>query len=537
MIEGFPWLLFVVVIFMGPSSRIIIDVCDAQALGFCHRPTLVIPEDVRESRVLTIAHRGASYHVPVEHSLPSYQLALELQADYLEVDLVVSADGILFPMHSVDLNLTTDIATSSVGQQRAPWFSPYANRSGYWAFNYTFAELQTLRLKQREGNSPPRTSIYDHLFQIPSLREVLHLLVEWNTVQLPHLHRDKDVNADTSEAAAVRLPPYLERYKSGLYLEFKTTEWIFAETGQDIVTLLFQDILHDLTDDDAAADTAASHSWKHLLSCYERVRFDEYIVPPLILQSFNGTDLSRFHELWHNAVVNGADTSAGTSNQLSTLAPEPAYILLVDQPTCWDDTFWYMVSRDEYRSYLSGIGCNKACLLIPESNNNTFSNTSTLEEAERLEDAREHLAALIQRVSELQLVLHVWTERPETSYLARTDFPTVTEEIHFLNCNVSHVHGIFTESVDRAVQALQLPCDDGIGSSAKKSPVTNSGGGSTCSIHNPESSMFWIVGLASFVMGMLFLCGIQRALCRKTISSYRVQNSDEFDHELEMSVT
>jgi glycerophosphoryl diester phosphodiesterase len=512
----------------------IVSYAVAQALGYCHRPSLVVPEDLRTSRVLTIAHRGASYHVPVEHSLASYQLALELQADYIEVDMVVSSDGILFPMHSVDLNLTTDIATSALGQQRPPWFSTYANRSGYWSFNYTFAELQTLRLIHREGSTPHRTSIYDHLFAIPSLRDVLQLLVDWNTLQLPLLHREKDLNGDTSDAAASHLAPYLERFKSGLYLEFKTTEWIYAETGLDIVSLLFNDILHDLTTDEAT-DSSSSFGWKDFLSCYERIRFDEYIVPPLILQSFNGTDLSHFHELWHSTIVYGSDTSVGTSNQMSTLAPEPAYILLVDQPACWDDNFWYMVSGNDYRSFLSGIGCNKACLLIPEVEpNNSTDSEGVIEETERLEDARGHLAALMQRVSELQLVLHVWTERPEVPYYVEySEFQTVMDEIHYLNCNVSHVHGIFSESVDRAVLALQIPCSNGTNVNAKKAQTD----GNICSDRSPNARSQWILaGLISFVIGIMVSCCTQRTFRNKRISSYSVQNSDD-DNELELSVT
>jgi glycerophosphoryl diester phosphodiesterase len=534
--KSFISLFLLFIIFCGGSfSAPILYHAAAQALAYCHRPSLVVPEDLRASRVLTIAHRGASYHVPVEHSLASYQLALELQADYIEVDIVVSSDGVLFPMHSVDLNLTTDIATSALGQQRPPWFSPYANRLGYWSFNYTFAELQTLRLIHREGTTPHRTSIYDHLFTIPSLREVLQLLVEWNTVQLPLLHRDKDLNGDTSEAAASHLAPYIERFKSGLYLEFKTSEWIYAETGQDIVTLLFNDILHDLTTDQSNDTSSSSHGWKHLLSCYERIRFDEYIVPPLILQSFNGTDLSRFHELWHSTIIYGSDTSAGTSNQLSTLSPEPAYILLVDQPACWDDTFWYAVSGSDYRSFLSGIGCNKACLLIPEVNlNNSSDAQGAIEETEHLEDTREHVAALMQRVSELQLVLHVWTERPEVPYYVEySEFQTVVDEIRYLNCNVLHVHGIFTESVDRAVLALQMPCGNGSNGNTKNSETD----GNICSDHPSNESSQWIlVGLASFVIGIMVTCSIKRICCNKRISSYSIQNSDD-DNELELSVT
>ena len=57
---------------------------------------------------LVIGHRGASYHVP-EHTLASYRLALELGADYIEPDLVPTKDNVLIAVHTLDLNITTDV--------------------------------------------------------------------------------------------------------------------------------------------------------------------------------------------------------------------------------------------------------------------------------------------------------------------------------------------------------------------------------------------------------------------------------------------
>ena len=45
-------------------------------------------------RPLVIGHRGAPGHRP-EHTLASYVLAARLGADFLEPDLVATADGVL----------------------------------------------------------------------------------------------------------------------------------------------------------------------------------------------------------------------------------------------------------------------------------------------------------------------------------------------------------------------------------------------------------------------------------------------------------
>mmetsp|Transcript_12149 Transcript_12149/g.26589 ORF Transcript_12149/g.26589 Transcript_12149/m.26589 type:complete len:178 (-) Transcript_12149:1735-2268(-) len=60
-------------------------------------------------RPLVIGHRGSSYNLP-EHTLASYRLALELGADYIEPDLVPTSDGVLVACHSIDLNITTNVA-------------------------------------------------------------------------------------------------------------------------------------------------------------------------------------------------------------------------------------------------------------------------------------------------------------------------------------------------------------------------------------------------------------------------------------------
>ena len=55
--------------------------------------------------VLNIGHRGASAYAP-EHTFASYDLALEQGADYIEIDLQMTADGVLVALHDKTLNRT-----------------------------------------------------------------------------------------------------------------------------------------------------------------------------------------------------------------------------------------------------------------------------------------------------------------------------------------------------------------------------------------------------------------------------------------------
>ena len=57
--------------------------------------------------VLNIGHRGASAYAP-EHTFAAYDLALEQGADYIEIDLQMTADGVLVAMHDKTLNRTAD---------------------------------------------------------------------------------------------------------------------------------------------------------------------------------------------------------------------------------------------------------------------------------------------------------------------------------------------------------------------------------------------------------------------------------------------
>lgn len=78
-----------------------------------------------------IAHRGASFDAP-ESTAAAYTLARDLGADYLEMDLQRSKDGVLFALHDNNLQRTTDVA------------SKFPERKDRPANEFTIAELKTL---------------------------------------------------------------------------------------------------------------------------------------------------------------------------------------------------------------------------------------------------------------------------------------------------------------------------------------------------------------------------------------------------------
>jgi glycerophosphoryl diester phosphodiesterase len=456
-----------------------------------------------------IAHRGASYHLP-EHSLPAYRLALELGADYIEPDLVVSSDGTFFAMHTLDLNITTNVQ-DVFGGTVEPWYSPYAQRAGYWSFNFTWEQIQKLQIRQRLPDA--RSKAFDYLFPIPSLDDILETLYHWNWVDLPAVAprevADDNIHNDNQS--------WLFKYRSGLYVEFKQSEWFQTDAGIDIVQLFYDQIRN------AFASTEQKQQqhiyWQSLLSCNDtldtRRRFDEYIVPGLVLQSFNGNDLQRFHTMWKSNITTEDNTSA-----LAQLAIEPPYVLLVDQNHCWDEAFWYQIS-DQWRSFLSAIGPEKTCLLGRNNINSDNNNDKNVQQQqEHAEEQEQHIAAFLEKTEKLGLVLHPWTERPEQTYVTTSIvkppssskdeeqqsyvFVDNFEELVYLFCQVRGVHGIFTESVDAAVRAAmacqqQLLLSENANNEEHESQPKMKADGQLCYQSDQEANMY--IGFAAFVMG------------------------------------
>ena len=67
----------------------------------------VEPKLTDQKRVLTIAHRGASGYAP-ENTIAAFDKALEMKADYIELDIQMSKDGELIVIHDTTVDRTTD---------------------------------------------------------------------------------------------------------------------------------------------------------------------------------------------------------------------------------------------------------------------------------------------------------------------------------------------------------------------------------------------------------------------------------------------
>jgi glycerophosphoryl diester phosphodiesterase len=125
---------------------------------------------------IVIGHRGASGYVP-EHTLASYFLAMQYGADYVEPDLVMTADGVLIARHENEIGATTDVAQHlEFAARRAERVIDGARVSGWFTEDFTLAELKTLRVRERIPELRPGNTRFDGQFEIPTLEEILSLV-------------------------------------------------------------------------------------------------------------------------------------------------------------------------------------------------------------------------------------------------------------------------------------------------------------------------------------------------------------------------
>jgi glycerophosphoryl diester phosphodiesterase len=137
------------------------------------------PERVDRSRgrrlPLVIGHRGASGYRP-EHTLAAYRLAIAMGADYIEPDLVSTKDHVLVARHENEIGGTTDVAAHpEFAARRTTKTIDGVAVTGWFTEDFTLAELRTLRARERLPDLRPDNTVFDGLYQIPTLQEVIDL--------------------------------------------------------------------------------------------------------------------------------------------------------------------------------------------------------------------------------------------------------------------------------------------------------------------------------------------------------------------------
>ena len=124
---------------------------------------------------LVIGHRGASGYRP-EHTLASYDLAARMGADFIEPDLVSTRDHVLVARHENDISGTTDVSTRpEFADRRQTRVVDGVSLTGWFTEDFSLAELKTLRAIERLPQLRQHNTLYNGLFTVPTLEEVLAL--------------------------------------------------------------------------------------------------------------------------------------------------------------------------------------------------------------------------------------------------------------------------------------------------------------------------------------------------------------------------
>ena len=127
------------------------------------------------SQPVIVGHRGAPAYRP-EHTAASYELAIEMGAEFIEPDVVVSRDGVLVVRHENELSRSTDVASRPEFAARRTTKEVDGHEfTGWFAEDFTLAELRSLRAVERMPELRPLNTTYDGRFGILTFAEVISL--------------------------------------------------------------------------------------------------------------------------------------------------------------------------------------------------------------------------------------------------------------------------------------------------------------------------------------------------------------------------
>jgi glycerophosphoryl diester phosphodiesterase len=171
------------------------------------QPTAAVPGEALADDLLVVGHRGASGYRP-EHTLASYELAARMGADYIEPDVVSTKDHVLVTRHENEISGTTDVATRpEFADRRTTKVIDGVPVTGWFTEDFTLAELRTLRAVERLPDIREENTLYNGLYPVPTLDEVLALRARLS----------RDLDREIGVYIETKHPTYFDR--AGLSLE------------------------------------------------------------------------------------------------------------------------------------------------------------------------------------------------------------------------------------------------------------------------------------------------------------------------------
>jgi glycerophosphoryl diester phosphodiesterase len=360
----------------------------------------------RDRAPIVIGHRGAPGYLP-EHTLAGYALAIELGADYIEPDLVMTRDGHLIARHEPNLIATTDVSLRPefAGRRRTAIVDGVAEQ-GWFASDFALAEIKRLRAVQA---FPDRPQQFNGTFQIPTLEEIIDLVKRKSREQ----GRTIGIYPETKHPTyhqSIGLP-----LEGALVRALRTAGWDRRDA-------------------------------------------------PVFIQSFEQSNLKQLRRMTDVRLIQLVD--ANDVNPDGTLDFTPPF----DRPYDWTASgdprllarrFAFFVSDTglaEVRTYADGIGPWKRYIVSTAAADLNHDGVVGDENGDgRIDEADRTLLPandLIQRAHARGLLVHTWTFRNERGRLA-ADYQNnpVNEYVQFYRLGID---GVFSDFADTAVAARVL---------------------------------------------------------------------------------
>ncbi|CAN7390076.1 glycerophosphodiester phosphodiesterase [Rhizobacter sp. LjRoot28] len=349
----------------------------------------------RADAPLVIGHRGASGYLP-EHTLESYALAIELGADFIEPDVVATRDGHLIARHEPNITNTTDVASRpEFASRRRTAVVDGATEEGFFASDFTLAEIRSLRARQAFGDRP---QAFNGQFSVPTLDEVIALAKR----------RGREAGRTVGVYIETKHPTYHQ--KLGLALE------------------------------------------PRLLAALNRAGWN-YREAPVFIQSFEQANLKQLRRMTRVKLVQLIDANdVKPDGSLDFTAPydRPYDWTASGDPALLARTFAYLTTDAglrEVRSYADGIGPWKRYIVSTIADpNGTGPGEARLKLAPPTD--------LIARAHKAGLLVHAYTFRNEASRLP-SDYAgnPVNEYLQYFALGID---GVFSDFPDTAVAARVL---------------------------------------------------------------------------------
>ncbi len=173
-----------------------------------------------EDQMIVIAHRGASGYV-AEHTSPAKAMAHAMGADFIEQDVVLTADDQPVVLHDIHLDTVTDVAKRFPDRRR--------DDGRYYAIDFTLPEIKRLRVNERIDLATGKSVFPKRFPQLDTDLRVLTLSEEIRLVQ--------GLNASTGRSV-------------GIYPEIKSPTW-HRKQGKDISRIVLDTLTrHGYTEHD-----------------------------------------------------------------------------------------------------------------------------------------------------------------------------------------------------------------------------------------------------------------------------------------------